>query len=306
MSGEVGAIYNEFATLANELIEISRLMIHVQDADVSKLQKRAIEASNAKGLISPSDSEYRMISRVVTDPVFSGNVIRSSYINYYVMRLSALIDAYLRNSLKDSLIKNSKLLLRATSEAVEGGWNKKRISKKLRSILRDCNEGNYDGSKHNDYLNLLVRRFTQEKFFIGEFETYAKLFGIDFEIIDSGKIQQLIELRNSFAHRLRHDTGNFPYIESVTGEQYYVDSEVSSDMYKTIIDSLITITVGVVSDFKKIEQFRNREWKSEFGNKVVPEETWKERISSGKNTNQNEIVGRYVFEKFLTEWSSKL
>ena len=111
-NGELGPSYVTFSGLVEDLRNESIIMLQVSEDDYSEFAERALESGIEKG----------MLERENLDSIFTNSKLRSSkmytaFVNYYILRLTAVLELYFKDSIKQLLKLNIDLLVKGINGA---------------------------------------------------------------------------------------------------------------------------------------------------------------------------------------------
>lgn len=185
--------------------------------------------------------------------------ISRSFINYYCLRLTSIIEFYLKDTIKEMLKSNARLLAR--------GFDTIHHSDKTSKIKKKCIAEEYSEENYIKYLNYISSYFTKGKLFSKKYKNFIKLFDFDDkedkEIID--RIDNLFKYRNDIVHSNRHTSPEkIPVLE--VSEEFSINREtiLTKQCTDLVIEYLIDITTDVLGflreEYFKISDKWNIEW----------------------------------------------
>ncbi len=251
-NGEIGPSYNTFSDLVNELRDESIIMLQVNESDFSILRDRAITRSINEGILE-EDFNKELIAPIFTNSKITSSKMYSAFVNYYILRLTGVLELYLKDSIKQLLKLNIDLLVKG----FEGIKNEK--------LMKDLKK-NYDSKVYLQCLNIIARKYSDGKKFSGKYKKYSKF--LDINIDDAGvigKLDNLFSLRNDLAHlnRFSDDQINSrtrPSIITEGGFKYSRETQLSRENFEEVVKKLLKLTYETSEFLKEVEQATNLKW----------------------------------------------
>ena len=251
-NGEIGASYHIFSNLVNELRCESIIMLHVLESDFSILQNRAIKQSIKEGIIE-DDFDKKYIVPIFTDLEEISSKMYSTFVNYYILRLTGVLELYFKDSIKELLKLNIDLLVKGFE-----GIKKEKLMKDLKK--------NYDSKVYLQCLNNIATKYSNGKKFSGKYKKYSKLLDINIDDVGViGKLDNLFSLRNDLAHlnRFSDDQINSrtrPSIITERGFKYSRETQLSRENFEEVVKKLLKLTYETSEFLKEVEQATNSKW----------------------------------------------
>ncbi|WP_241154187.1 HEPN domain-containing protein [Streptococcus tangpeifui] len=257
-----------------ELRNESIIMLHVSENDFFKLGDRAIASSIKEGTLA-EDFDKGNLDSIFTDPKVTSSKMYSAFINYYILRLTAVLELYFKDSIKQLLKLNIDLLVKGFKET-EKGKSEKNLDK------------NYVPKKYLKYLNRITEQYSSGKKFSGKYQNYSKFLEIDennTDILD--KLDNLFSLRNDLAHLNRFPAedlaaGTNPRLTTVSGFEYSRETSLSKENFEEVVKELLDLTIKVSKFLKQVEQTINSKWKPDYEKAEVHYKKLVQKLSKSK------------------------
>ena len=242
----------EHPNLENELRGESIIMLQVLESDFTILQNRAIKQSIKEGIIE-DDFDKKYIAPIFTDLEEISSKMYSTFVNYYILRLTGVLELYFKDSIKELLKLNIDLLVKGFE-----GIKKEKLMKDLKK--------NYDSKVYLQCLNNIATKYSNGKKFSGKYKKYSKLLDINIDDVDViGKLDNLFSLRNDLAHlnRFSDDQINSrtrPSIITERGFKYSRETQLSRENFEEVVKKLLKLTYETSEFLKEVEQATNSKW----------------------------------------------
>ena len=177
----------------------------------------------------------------------------STFVNYYILRLTGVLELYFKDSIKELLKLNIDLLVKGFE-----GIKKEKLMKDLKK--------NYDSKVYLQCLNNIATKYSNGKKFSGKYKKYSKLLDINIDDVGViGKLDNLFSLRNDLAHlnRFSDDQINSrtrPSIITERGFKYSRETQLSRENFEEVVKKLLKLTYETSEFLKEVEQATNSKW----------------------------------------------
>ncbi|MEY8700261.1 hypothetical protein AALH12_03595 [Streptococcus ferus] len=247
-NGELGPSYVTFSGLVKDLGNESIIMLQVTEEDYFELAKRAIKPRIEAGTLESEN----------LDSIFTNSKLRSSkmytaFVNYFILRLTAVLELYFKDSIEQLLKLNVDLLAKGVKMAEKG-----KLVEKL--------DENYDSETYLRYLSRIATYYSCGKKFSGKYKKYSKF--LEIEVSNTAileKLDNLFSLRNDIAHLNRFsddeiNAGNRPQLVTENGFQYSRETLLSREDFHEVIKTLINLTSETAKFLKEVEMEINSKW----------------------------------------------
>ncbi|MGT2925215.1 HEPN domain-containing protein [Streptococcus caviae] len=255
--GEIGVSYVTFSRLAEELKNESIIMLQVSASDFSNLGERALASSIEEGKLK-KDFDKSSLDLIFTDSKVTSSKMYSAFINYYILRLTAVLELYFKDSIKQLLKLNIDLLAK--------GFKKDEDGKRLVVGLPKKLNKNYDSKKYLTYLNKIAKHYSVGKNFSKKYKTYSEFLEVN--VSDNmllEKLDNLFALRNDLAHLNRDSDDEVsaddrPQLVTENGFKYSRGTSLSKDNFNEVVENLINLTSKTAIFLWKVETESNLKW----------------------------------------------
>ncbi|AWN66517.1 hypothetical protein LL14B4_10165 [Lactococcus lactis subsp. lactis] len=246
-SGMHNVTFSQFKYFCDELQNQLRFIAEVSENDVDFVFNRMINVSNRMGEVS--ENYNRNDYPAFFDSSRKGlSSINRAFVNYYCLRLSSVLEQYLRDTLKQMLKLNAQLLERGFHEAL--------CSKDLDLIEK------YDEQSYMKYLNTIASHFTQGQKFKGKYKRFSRFIKIDYQSLTIDEIDNLFVFRNDIAHLNRHsDEKKIPKLKVSENISIDRESKISKDDMKIIAEYLIALTNRIIEFLRNVDLAATNKWK---------------------------------------------
>lgn len=247
-NGEFGPSYITFSGLVKDLRDESIIMLQVTEEDYAELAERAL-----KPRIEAGKLESENLDSIFTNSKLMSSKMYAAFVNYYILRLTAVLELYFKDSIKQLLKLNIDLLVKAINGA-ENGELVKKVAK------------NYDPKTYLGYLNRIAASLSGGKKFSRKYKKYSKF--LEIEVSNTAileKLDNLFSLRNDIAHLNRFsddeiNAGNRPELVTENGFKYSREALLSREDFHEVIKTLINLTSETAKFLKEVEMEINSKW----------------------------------------------
>lgn len=247
-NGELGPSYVTFSGLVKDLRDESIIMLQVTEEDYAEFAERALKPRVEAGKL-----ESENLESIFTNSKLMSSKMYTAFVNYYILRLTAVLELYFKDSIKQLLKLNIDLLVKGINGA-ENGELVKKVAK------------NYDPKTYLGYLNRIATCYSGGKKFSGKYKKYSKF--LEIEVSNTAileKLDNLFSLRNDIAHLNRFsddeiNAENRPELVIENGFKYSRETLLSREDFHEVIKTLINLTSETAKFLKEVEMEINSKW----------------------------------------------
>jgi len=217
------------------------------------------------------------LHRFLTKPDEACSQLYLSFVHYFIFRFTAVLELYLKDSLKELMKLNLDLLMRGFRKKVGDGEDKGKKCMLLRQLRRlickkeekwevtglpSTLDEHYSDDRYMEYLNAIARHYTKGDKWSKKFKHYCKFLDIDLPegtAAISKKLDSLFALRNDIGHLNRH-LQDPPTIKTKGGLAFNRETELDNEKFRDVIISLIELMNEALAVLDKSESDAYRKW----------------------------------------------
>jgi hypothetical protein len=248
------AIYRGLCQLCEELTIQSALVAQITKENCEQWQRDVINESISLATLPQSDSTA-IQHRLLMNADAACSQLYLSFIQFFILRLSSVLELYLKDSLKQSMKLNHKLFAKGFEKNEYGGWVVKCIPSKL--------QDEYSPSTYLTYINAIAAYYTKGEKWSKKFSQYVKFLDLGTDSIGNAvvasKLDNLFEIRNDIAHLNRHSDAP-PSLTTTNGLSFNRETALDNVSYREVIAYLIGIMDETISLLERTDILTNKKY----------------------------------------------
>jgi len=265
--------YSVFEDLFEDMRIQMALVLHITEDHCRQWSQCIIDESIETSAL-PEDYDEANLHRFLRNPGAACSQFYLSSVHSFMFRSTALLELYLKDSLKQLMKLNLDLFARGFRKKDEVSGMKCKI---LRWICRRLckKEGTwevkglpsrlakyYSDNEYIKYLNAIARHYTRGEKWSEKYKHYCRFLEIEQPEGASAankKLDSLYALRNDIGHLNRH-FNEPPTITTEKGFVFHRETELDCESYRDVVLHLIGLMQEAITLLEKSDESANRKW----------------------------------------------
>lgn len=238
---EKSIINKEFENLCEDLVIQAKMFSFLSPDNCEEWSGMLIDSSIDSGDLK-TEYDRSNIHRLLRDKEYAQSQFYQSYINYFILRLTSVLELYLKDSIKQYMKLNTDLFVKGLkiNRSIED--KDKFISgKKLKVFLLEYNKEVYV-----DILNQIARQYSKGNLWISKFKHYTNFLEVEITSEMNGYckvLDLLFKMRNDITYLNRHlDEKAKPVLKIKDGFVFDRETKLNESSYRKVLEYLIEVT----------------------------------------------------------------
>jgi hypothetical protein len=230
------------------------LISHITTNSFEQMIQEIINKDIANGTINV-DYDLRDMPKAIREPAIACSQFYTSYTNYLISRFTAIIELFLKDTVKEQLKLNQNLTEKLLSSNIK--------IMPLKKYLK-----HFDTDEYMTMLNIGAGEYTKGEKWSKKFKNCCAFLEIDSQCQNQDinkKLDSLFDIRNDILHLNRHQTEDkIPKIKTTNGLEYDRETPLDNNQYMEIIEYLIQLRYDTIIMLQNFTTELYKKWSPQY------------------------------------------